>query len=111
MSPKHHYAMIPVSLLLSLIGISLISTSLAQLNSTHKTITDWSEILPSMSITWVPCFTNFTCTRLIVPLDYEDESVGTTAIAFIKYMPKNATKDAKDILINPGRIFPSTRAA
>ena len=100
--------MILVSLLLSLIGLSLVSTSSARLNSTNTTITDWSEISPSPSITWVPCFTNFTCTRLLVPLDYENGSVGTAAIAFIKYTPKNATKDAKDILINPGRISPST---
>lgn len=96
--------MIPVSLLLGIVGLSLVSTSSAQSYSTNMTITDWSEISPSPSINWVPCFTNFTCTRLLVPLDYADESVGKAAIALIKYTPKNAIKDAKDILINPGRI-------
>ena len=36
----------------------------------------------------------------MVPLDYDDPSVGETTVAFIQH-PSNAT-DAQDILINPG---------
>ncbi|KAF2729732.1 alpha/beta-hydrolase [Polyplosphaeria fusca] len=71
-------------------------------HNTTDMVTDWSQITPSTDLQWKPCFENFTCTRLEVPLDYEDSSVGTAAIAFIKYTPDNATKAAKDVLFNPG---------
>uniref|UniRef100_A0A8H7N2X3 AB hydrolase-1 domain-containing protein n=1 Tax=Bionectria ochroleuca TaxID=29856 RepID=A0A8H7N2X3_BIOOC len=62
---------------------------------------DWNEIPTSTEkINWAPCFQDFLCTRLEVPLDYEDESVGTTKVAFIKYSSKN--ESAEDLLFNFG---------
>lgn len=65
-------------------------------------ITDFSQLTPSSDINWTPCFENFTCTRLEVPLDYEDASAGTAAIAYVKSAAVDETKDTKNIQINPG---------
>ncbi|KAL2291148.1 hypothetical protein FJTKL_13810 [Diaporthe vaccinii] len=54
----------------------------------------------SVSVIWTPCFDDFTCANLIVPLDYDDVSAGETTIAFIQHA-SNLT-DAQDILVNPG---------
>lgn len=48
----------------------------------------------------MPCYQNFTCTRLLVPLDYDDPSIGETAIPFLRYASPN--KSAEDLLFNPG---------
>ncbi|KAJ5620630.1 hypothetical protein N7510_004614 [Penicillium lagena] len=62
----------------------------------------WASINPSTSIEWTPCFTNFTCAKLQVPLDYGDPSQGQTAIAWMKYAAPNATEDTPNVVINPG---------
>ncbi|RYP43562.1 hypothetical protein DL768_009853 [Monosporascus sp. mg162] len=62
----------------------------------------FETICPSPTLEWTPCFEAFTCAKLEVPLDYADASLGTTAIAFIKLAGRNATEDAKNILIIPG---------
>ncbi|KAF2263085.1 alpha/beta-hydrolase [Lojkania enalia] len=71
-------------------------------NETNETIAwSFSDIPVSSSLNWVPCFNNFTCANLEVPLDYDDPSIGTTNVAFLR---KSASQEpAKgDILINPG---------
>ncbi|CAI6337988.1 unnamed protein product [Periconia digitata] len=71
-------------------------------------VDDFEKIEPSPKLNWVPCFQNFTCTRLEVPLDYEDLAAGTTDIAFIKWTsPQTSNSSAnatapQDILLNPG---------
>ncbi|KAF2662918.1 hypothetical protein K491DRAFT_7274 [Lophiostoma macrostomum CBS 122681] len=75
----------------------LLSTVLAVPAATNFS---WENLTPSKDLNWVPCFGNFTCARLEVPLDYEDLDAGTTAIAFTKWSSPNKT--AKDILLNPG---------
>lgn len=57
---------------------------------------------PSTELNWVPCFDNpqLACARLIVPLDYQDTSAGTTNIAWIRYTSSNSS--AEDVLFNPG---------
>ncbi|KAL7918971.1 alpha/beta-hydrolase [Trichoderma austrokoningii] len=62
----------------------------------------FDNIKPSANLTWIPCFDDFTCSRLEVPLDYSDTSLGTTAIAFIKLAGKNATIESPSLIINPG---------
>ncbi|KIW12401.1 hypothetical protein PV08_09678 [Exophiala spinifera] len=39
-------------------------------------ISDWNQLTPSPNLTWTPCFENFTCSRLQVPLNYTDPSAG-----------------------------------
>jgi len=64
--------------------------------------TDPCQLTPSTSLNWTPCFENYTCTRLKVPLDYKNPSVGSTAIAFIKLAAQNNSGTAPNLLINQG---------
>ncbi|KAF2181145.1 alpha/beta-hydrolase [Zopfia rhizophila CBS 207.26] len=61
---------------------------------------NFSDLTPGPDLTWTPCYDNFTCSLLEVPLDYANPSVGTTSIAIIKKPSQNAS--AEDLLINPG---------
>lgn len=61
---------------------------------------DFEKIKPSTEIQWTPCFDNFTCTRLQVPLDYENHSIGNTSIAFLKVAALK--QPAEDLLVNFG---------
>ncbi|PWY83900.1 alpha/beta-hydrolase [Aspergillus sclerotioniger CBS 115572] len=54
------------------------------------------------NLTWTSCFDSFNCSKLDVPLDYSNRSLGTTSIAFIKLAGKNATVESPSIVINPG---------
>ncbi|KAK9413276.1 putative AB hydrolase-1 domain-containing protein [Seiridium unicorne] len=63
---------------------------------------EFDNIEPSDILTWTSCFDDFTCARLEVPLDYSNESIGTTSIAFIKLAGKNATDESPSILLIPG---------
>ena len=61
----------------------------------------FKDVPITASIQYVPCFDNFTCTQLEVPLDYDDLAVGTTNIAFIRH--EAAEQPAMgDIIYNPG---------
>ncbi|KAJ5681630.1 uncharacterized protein N7477_001570 [Penicillium maclennaniae] len=60
------------------------------------------NIEPSAKLTWTPCFDAFNCSRLEVPLDYSNRSLGTTSIAFIKLAGKNATVESPSIVLIPG---------
>ncbi|KAB8217933.1 hypothetical protein BDV33DRAFT_232454 [Aspergillus novoparasiticus] len=62
----------------------------------------FDNIEPSTNLTWTPCFDAFTCSRLEVPLDYSNRSLGTTSVAFIKLAGKNATVASPSIVLNPG---------
>jgi len=65
-----------------------------------------SQIKPMKNLAWVPCFDRFTCTKLEVPLDYKDDTAGTTHVAFMKWSSNQTSTNAhaapQDILINPG---------
>jgi pimeloyl-ACP methyl ester carboxylesterase len=55
----------------------------------------------SAELSWVPCFENFTCANLEVPLDYENLEAGTTNIAFMRLLaPEQPAKG--DIILNAG---------
>ncbi|KAH7394211.1 TAP-like protein-domain-containing protein [Phaeosphaeria sp. MPI-PUGE-AT-0046c] len=62
----------------------------------------WDQIQESTELQWQPCFDKYTCSRLIVPLDYANLSAGTTTIAYIKQAAQSSSSSAEDILINPG---------
>ncbi|KAL4797992.1 Alpha/Beta hydrolase protein [Aspergillus venezuelensis] len=70
--------------------------------SAVSAVTDWDLIPPSSNLNWTPCFQNYTCARLEVPLDYGDPGHGSIAIAFIRLPARNATNNTRDVLINPG---------
>ncbi|RDW76539.1 uncharacterized protein DSM5745_06531 [Aspergillus mulundensis] len=81
---------------------AIVASSGVQARS-NITIDDWSSLPPSPDLHWTPCFQNYTCARLEVPLDYGDPSRGTTAIAFLKLSASNITADTRSVLVNPGR--------
>jgi pimeloyl-ACP methyl ester carboxylesterase len=58
----------------------------------------------SPELNWTPCYDQFTCTKLEVPLDYEDKAVGTTFVSYIKWTTNatNTANSTQDILFNPG---------
>ncbi|KAK1569916.1 Alpha/Beta hydrolase protein [Colletotrichum navitas] len=62
----------------------------------------FDNIEPSANLTWSPCFDDFTCSKLEVPLDYSNTSLGMTSIAFIKLAGKNATTQSPSIVLIPG---------
>ncbi|KAL3451192.1 Alpha/Beta hydrolase protein [Aspergillus insuetus] len=62
----------------------------------------FDTIEPSTNLTWTPCFGDFTCTRLEVPLDYRNKSLGTTSAAFIKLAGKNASAESPSLVLIPG---------
>ncbi|KAL2851134.1 TAP-like protein-domain-containing protein [Aspergillus pseudoustus] len=84
-------------------ALPLAQATLAQRASAPNiTLDDWSSLPASSHLHWTPCFENYTCARLKVPLDYGNPSLGNTAIAFIQLSATNVTKDTRSLLINPG---------
>ncbi|KAF3042883.1 hypothetical protein E8E12_003513 [Didymella heteroderae] len=62
----------------------------------------FADIAVTKDIQWVPCYGgNFTCVSLEVPLDYDDPTVGSTNIAFIKH-EATAQPALGDMILNPG---------
>ncbi|KAF5848095.1 hypothetical protein GGP41_005498 [Bipolaris sorokiniana] len=61
-----------------------------------------TQISESTELRWEPCFVSYTCSRLIVPLDYTNSSAGNATIAYIKQAAQRNSSSAEDILINPG---------
>ncbi|KAL4894958.1 Alpha/Beta hydrolase protein [Aspergillus ambiguus] len=68
----------------------------------RSTAYDWDEIPSSSSITWTPCFDQYSCARLEVPIDYNDPSAGSTALAFIKLAAEQNPDTAPNLVINNG---------
>ncbi|KAH7125639.1 hypothetical protein B0J11DRAFT_614991 [Dendryphion nanum] len=75
-------------------------------NDTEHNLNDKRKIRDAFdeaqNLTWNPCYYNkikFSCAKLIVPLDYADESIGTAEIAFIK---ADGAPGSPDMLFNPG---------
>jgi pimeloyl-ACP methyl ester carboxylesterase len=62
------------------------------------------QINATRGLEWRPCFDIFTCTKLVVPLDYENEAAGTTYVSFMKWSSNSTSTNstAQDILLNPG---------
>jgi pimeloyl-ACP methyl ester carboxylesterase len=90
----------------SILSIALLAVCATARPSIYKRqnetsmVYDFKDITPSPQLAWQPCFGEFTCTYLTVPLDYDDPDVGTTDVAYIKYTSANGT--GQDILFNPG---------
>lgn len=62
------------------------------------------KVEPSANLIWTPCFdSDLICSRLQVPLDYSNRSLGTTSIAFIKLAGKNASVESPSIVLIPGQ--------
>ncbi|KAJ7152395.1 Alpha/Beta hydrolase protein [Mycena filopes] len=65
----------------------------------------WDQVKPSEDLAeWVQCYSTYQCARLLVPLDYSDPSVGTAALAVIRFPAANVSNAnyGGPILFNPG---------
>ncbi|KAJ4361092.1 uncharacterized protein N0V89_001661 [Didymosphaeria variabile] len=71
-------------------------------NTTNTSMVySFKDVPVTKDIQYIPCFDNYTCTQLDVPLDYEDLDAGYTNIAFQRY--EAAQQPALgDIIFNPG---------
>lgn len=63
-------------------------------------ISSFEDVPSSSELKWVPCYNEFQCANLEVPLDYENPSLGTTVVAWIRQKAANST--GIDVLFNPG---------
>ncbi|CCM00183.1 uncharacterized protein FIBRA_02211 [Fibroporia radiculosa] len=65
---------------------------------------DWNSIKPSTEIEWTPCFAEYQCARLILPLDYlSPPGVGPNVTIALQMFPATDKESYKGtILINPG---------
>ncbi|KAF2028299.1 alpha/beta-hydrolase [Setomelanomma holmii] len=61
---------------------------------------DFTNLTASATLDWKPCYENFTCAALIVPLDYANASAGNTTLDIIK--KPGDTPDVQEVLVNPG---------
>ncbi|CAI6088319.1 unnamed protein product [Clonostachys chloroleuca] len=62
----------------------------------------FDDLTPSANLTWTPCFDDFTCSKLEVPLDHSNPSLGKTSVAFMKLAGKNATTQSPSVVLIPG---------
>jgi pimeloyl-ACP methyl ester carboxylesterase len=67
---------------------------------------DWDSIEPSRKLEYHPCYEEFQCARLVVPLDWQDESNPHTVAIAIAKLPATVSDDdpsfGGSILTNPG---------
>ncbi|KAI1264938.1 alpha/beta-hydrolase [Xylariaceae sp. FL1019] len=70
--------------------------------NSSRMVYGFETIVSSVNLMWTPCFDDFTCANLEVPVDYSNKGLGTTSIAFIKLAGKNATAESQSIVIIPG---------
>ncbi|KAE9366802.1 alpha/beta-hydrolase [Stipitochalara longipes BDJ] len=80
---------------------SMIATCVvAQIDGLGETII-FPDIVPSINLTWSPCFDGFNCSRLDVPLDYLKLNGSRSSIPLVK-MPAAGTPYKGMLLTNPG---------
>lgn len=67
---------------------------------------DWSSITPSAKLAFTPCFDDFQCARLLLPLDWHNETRPDTVTVAIIKLPANVSQDdptfGGPIFTNPG---------
>ena len=70
-------------------------------STTNSSMNNLASIPITKDVQWAPCFGNFTCLNLEVPLDYDHPESGSTNIAFTRY---EALKQPAlgNIIVNPG---------
>lgn len=71
-------------------------------STTNGSASTFADITTTKDIQWVPCYGgNFSCVSLEVPLDYDNSTVGTTNIAFVKH-EASVQPALGDMILNPG---------
>ena len=87
--------------LIGLLAIAAASPLSVNCEGNTTVVNSWQDVPVSVDLKYTPCFQNYSCAYLKVPLDYDNSSAGTTNIAFLKYSsPKQPAMG--DIIFNPG---------
>lgn len=84
------------------------ATALSDIQTSHQNrdvapagqVFNFKDISPSSTLQWIPCYNRFHCANLEVPLDYDQPSLGSTVVAWIRLDSANGT--GTDVLFNPG---------
>ncbi|PLB50017.1 alpha/beta-hydrolase [Aspergillus steynii IBT 23096] len=85
------------------LGIALLAVGANATPLTKRTVQDWNEITPSSDLKWTPCFDEFLCTKLQVPLDYDNsDNTDTASLAFIKLPAEQNPDSAQSLVLNNG---------
>lgn len=88
----------------ALVGLAGLAVTAAT-NGEPKTF-DWKSIDPAKDLEYHDCYDEYKCARLILPLDYKNETdERTIALAVIKYQAVVSDDDPKfggSIFLNPG---------
>ncbi|CAK5277093.1 unnamed protein product [Mycena citricolor] len=76
------------------------------ISAQSSTTFDWSNLNSTANLAWVDCYSPpFQCTRLQVPLDYSDLSIGNAGIAIVRLpatVNRSSTEYLGPLLFNPG---------
>ena len=72
----------------------------------HSSQFDWSSITPQAHLAYQPCYDDFECARLTLPLDYHNTSSSHNISLAVIRLPATVAEDHPDhgasIIINPG---------
>ncbi|OKL60646.1 hypothetical protein UA08_04053 [Talaromyces atroroseus] len=82
--------------------ISTVSATAIPSHTVRSTVDDWASVASSTTLQWTPCFENYTCAKLEVPLDYGDPSRGNTSIAISKYTAQNQRAETQNVVFKTG---------
>jgi pimeloyl-ACP methyl ester carboxylesterase len=56
----------------------------------------------SQELDWQDCYGNFQCSNLLVPIDYQDLSVGALSLALLRYQALDQDRRIGSLVVNPG---------
>jgi len=56
----------------------------------------------TQEIKWRDCYGNFQCSNLLVPVNYEDLSVGAFSLALLRYQALDQNRRIGSLVVNPG---------
>ena len=56
----------------------------------------------AQTLKWRDCYGNYQCSNLLVPIDYQDLSVGAFSLALLRYQALDQVRRIGSLLVNPG---------
>jgi pimeloyl-ACP methyl ester carboxylesterase len=56
----------------------------------------------TQELEWRDCYGNFQCSNLLVPIDYQDLSVGVFSLALLRYQALDQDRRIGSLVVNPG---------
>ena len=56
----------------------------------------------SQELDWRDCYGNYQCSNLLVPINYQDLSVGALSLALLRYQALDQDRRIGSLVVNPG---------